>query len=110
MCRFEDEIEGNFVPVCSEVELIPKDSKKELLGILPFLATSSAVIMLAELGKLGSAGYPFNDNFIEFSTRIPLGNFVKYQVKPKPCYVCKGQSPELYRKLLATRRFAESYL
>lgn len=110
MCRFEDEIEENFVPVCSEVELVPKDSKKEVLGILPFLATSSAVIMLAELGKLGSAGYPFNDNFVEFSTRIPLGNFVIYQVKPKPCYVCKGQSQELYRKLLATRRFAESYL
>jgi hypothetical protein len=96
MCRFNEEIKHEFVPVCSE-GVIAKKNQEEILGILPFLAPASAIIVLAELTKLSCKdSYPINNNFVEFSMKTSTGRFQQFQRKAQPCYVCSDQSIDLY--------------
>lgn len=111
MCRFEEEVESNFIPVCAEGEIVSKnDTIEEVLGILPFLSVMSSVITLAEVAKLGYPNYPINENFIEFSSKIRSGIFMKYQLGPKPCYVCRDQDPNIYKQILKGNKFDHLYV
>jgi len=105
MCRFNEEIKHEFIPVCSE-GIITQKNQEETLGILPFLASTSAIIVLAELMKLNDKeSYPLNNNFIEFSMKTSTGQFQQFQRKPNPCYVCNEQSIDLYPQYIKKTKY-----
>lgn len=92
LCRFADSIVHNFTPTCSE-GVIKKATEKEeaILGVLPFLSTTAAVLILAEMAKLSLPNYPINADFIEFSTKIPNLEFQQSQKKPDTDCECNKQ-------------------
>jgi len=96
MCRFHEDVKQEFVPVCSEGN-ISVETEKEVLGILPFLAAASSVLVIAELYRLQKPlQYKDNANFIEFSMLKSEGNFLTTNYDPKQCYVCEDQKINLY--------------
>ena len=92
LCRFADSVEHNFTPVCAE-GVVKKATEKEeaVLGVLPFLSTTAAVLILAEMAKLSLLNYPINDDFIEFSTKVPDSEFQQLQRKPDTNCECTKQ-------------------
>lgn len=96
MCRFHNEVKQVAPLICSEGN-ISIDSDVEILGILPFLASTSAVITLAEMFKLQlQKNYLLSPNFVEFSMRKSNGRFIAYSRPSKECETCKEQDPGIY--------------
>jgi hypothetical protein len=106
MCRFSKEIKREFVPPCSEGEIeIAGNEEEPVLGVLPFLSTSGAILALAEMGKMQLGDYPVNRNFIEFSMKSPNGSFMSTQRSPQPECICKEQVIDLYPAEMKNSRF-----
>jgi hypothetical protein len=60
---------------------------------------------MAEMAKIPLAGYPMNDDFIEFSLRNIDGNFVQSQRKHLEECLCKDQPISLYPKEITSGKF-----
>jgi hypothetical protein len=109
MCRFGDEIVHEFTPECSTGYLEVAGNKNEsALGVLPFLSTAGAILILSELAKLGKSEYPVNKNFIQFSMRTPEGSFVKMQRHRKEGCICSEQTLELYPSQITSTKYWKS--
>ena len=104
MCRFSGEIDNSFTPVCGEVELEKSQSETQTLGVLPFLSPTSAVFMLAELGKLGISEI-VNQNFVQFSTKTGNSSIIAYQRKPDPKCICKEQLIDHYPSQITVSKY-----
>lgn len=106
MCRFSREIDISFHPVCGEVELKKSNSQeKPVQGVLPFLSTVAAVLILAEMAKMAMKDYPVNDDFVEFSSRNTGTQFLTAQRAAEEGCVCNEQSLDLYQKEIVTSKF-----
>jgi hypothetical protein len=92
LCRFADSVVHNFTPVCAE-GIIKQETEKEeaVFGVLPFLSTTAAVLILAEMAKLSSPNYPINGDLIEFSTKLPNAEFQQLQRSPDETCECRNQ-------------------
>jgi hypothetical protein len=109
MCRFGDEIIHEFTPECSTGYLEVAGNKNEsALGVLPFLSTAGAILILSELAKLGKSEYPVNKNFIQFSMRTPEGLFVQMQRHRKEGCICAEQALELYPSQITNTKYWKS--
>jgi hypothetical protein len=98
-CRFENEI-GKPIDVefgCSTGVIKNETTRKEIIGMLPFLSAASSLLVLTDLAKLSSNNFPINYNFLEFSFATRCGLFVNLPNKRKPCYICKTQDDGLYK-------------
>ena len=106
LCRFGDEIEREFTPECSTGHLeIMGDKKNTTLGVLPFLSTAGAILILSELAKLGRSEYPVNKNFIQFSMRTSEGSFVQMQRYGKERCICREQPTNLYPSQIRNTKY-----
>jgi hypothetical protein len=106
MCRFSKEIEHKFSPVCGEVELKYNSSdEKPIQGVLPFLSTTAAVLLLAEMAKIPSDNYPINEDFVEFSMRNLDASFMKINRRAESGCICNEQSLDLYPKGIKRSKF-----
>jgi hypothetical protein len=106
LCRFGDEIEREFTPECSTGHLeIMGDKKNTTLGVLPFLSTAGAILILSELAKLGRSEYPVNKNFIQFSMRTSEGSFVQMQRYEKERCICREQPTNLYPSQIRNTKY-----
>ena len=106
MCRFHGEIDSTYIPACGEAQVSEPKKNEEVLASLPFLSPASAILVLAELAKLGVKGYPVNDNFLEYSFKAGHnGIFLTSTKQPLPCYVCNVQDVDLYRQLISGTKY-----
>jgi hypothetical protein len=106
MCRFAEEIKHDFTPECGTGYLEVASNKEEsMLGVLPFLSTASAILILSELAKLGGSEYPSNRNFIQYSMRTPKGSFVQMQRYRKEGCICREQSLNLYPSQIKNTKY-----
>ena len=99
MCRFRNQIEHTFSPICGEVQVKNSDMEsRPALAVLPFLPAASSILVLAEMAKLGLQRYPVNGNFVQFSMKgAKNSDFMNWQRSPDPeCYVCKSQHLDIY--------------
>ncbi len=106
LCRFSKEIEHEFIPTCSEVVMRSEDKQdKPINGVLPFLSTTTATLVLAEMAKIPLNDYPITKNFVEFSTKSPEGVFIQIQRKAEPDCVCQTQPISHYPGEIKRSRF-----
>jgi len=107
ICRFRDEMNLSLTPICGESEVSIKKTEGEstIEGVLPFLSPAAAILTMAEMAKIPLAGYPMNDDFIEFSLRNIDGNFVQSQRKHLEECLCKDQPISLYPKEITSGKF-----
>ena len=109
MCRFGDEVTHEFTPECSTGHLEVTGNKNEsALGVLPFLSTTGATLILSELAKLGKSEYPVNKNFIQFSMKTPKGSFVQMQRHRKEGCICTEQTLKLYPSQITKTKYWKS--
>ncbi len=106
MCRFGQEVNTGFVPPCSE-GVISRDVQTAIpiQGVLPFLSSAAAILVIAELAKMNMDGYPVNRNFIQFSTKTPLVGFRQQQRIANHDCMCNGQPLEYYPGQIKATRF-----
>lgn len=104
VCRFGI-TDYKFKPHCSTA--VVEVEEKKILGVLPFLSPSAALITLAEILKLSLPGYPLNQNFFQFSFKNLSGaEFIGQQKERRPdCEVCSTQSLDFYPTLLANSKY-----
>lgn len=104
VCRFGI-TDYKFKPVCSTA--VVEVEEKKILGVLPFLSPSAAVMTLAEVLKLSRDNYPANQNFYQFSFKnLPGAEFIGQQKERRPdCEVCSTQSADFYPKLLENSKY-----
>jgi hypothetical protein len=104
MCRFYKDIDYHFTPACAEGEIKSSDGEqKALLGVLPYLSTTAAVFILAELAKMPLPNYPLNKSLIQYSTKIADGDILQEQRKARESCICKEQSPELFKHVTGAK-------
>lgn len=97
VCRFESELNHHMTAKCAEGDINANPGiDKEILGMLPFLPSVAAILVLADLAKTASQDYPLNENFIQFSMKTNNGSFLKYQNYPKPCFACEDYDETIY--------------
>ncbi|MBS1555271.1 MAG: hypothetical protein JSU09_10120 [Bacteroidetes bacterium] len=104
VCRFGI-TDYKFKPVCSTA--VVEVEEKKILGVLPFLSPSAAIITLAEILKLSLPGYPLNQNFFQFSFKnISEAEFIGQQKERRlDCQVCSTQSFDFYPALLENSKY-----
>jgi hypothetical protein len=104
VCRFGI-TDYKFKPVCSTA--VVEIEEKKILGVLPFLSPSAAIVTLAEILKLSFTNYPVNQNFYQFSFKnLLLAEFIGQQKERRlNCEVCSMQNPDFYPKLLKDSKF-----
>lgn len=104
VCRFGI-TDYKFKPVCSTAEV--QVEEKKILGVLPFLSPSAAIVTLSEILKLSLPDYPINQNFFQFSFKNLTGSeFIGQQKERRAdCEVCSTQSPEFYPELLKNSKY-----
>jgi hypothetical protein len=106
MCRFADEVTHEFTPECSTGHLEVMGNKRNTtLGVLPFLSTAGAIMILSELEKLGKSEYPVNKNFIQYSMRTPKASFVQMQRHRKEGCICREQTLNLYPSQIRNTKY-----
>jgi len=106
MCRFSKEIEHKFSPICGEVEISSENShRKPIQGVLPFLSTTAAVLILAEMAKIPLHDYPINKDFVEFSMKDLDASFLAIQRRAENGCICNEQTLDLYPKEVKTSKF-----
>ena len=71
---------------------------------MPFLSPAAAVLLLAEMAKLGEKNYPLNENFVEYSIKHPFLSHV-FPKKPIISCTCQNQSPTIFKKYRAGSKF-----
>jgi len=91
MCRFSQEVDNYFTPICGEVEIDRTQNETPTLGVLPFLSPTAAVFTLGELGKLSALGI-VTKNFIQFSLKTSGSSIIAMQRNPDPLCICKEQA------------------
>ena len=79
MCRFSKDIDHHFTPPCSEGEI--KNPGKAIVGVLPFLSTTAASLILAEMAKIQLPDYPVNNDFVAYSAKTAGSDFLQLQIK-----------------------------
>jgi hypothetical protein len=79
VCRFERRFNHQLATECGAGVVSVDDNGRETMGMLPFLPTAAATLVLADLAKLSIGVFPVNENVIEFSMRNTKGSFLKYQ-------------------------------
>jgi len=97
VCRFGiDEYET--IPVCSQAKVDSGGEKEEILGILPFLSTAGAILILSEILRSRIDGYCLTkDNFVQFSFKDTNVGFIKLKLsRNENCTVCNNQTKEEY--------------
>lgn len=105
MCRFSNEIDHQFTPPCSKgVINLHDDKTKQVLGVLPFLSPASAVLILAEMAKIGLDDYPINKNFIDFSLSPPSGMSIQ-MIESKMNCMCNTQILNSYPDQIKRSKF-----
>lgn len=105
MCRFSEEIDHEFTPSCSEGVVNVQDNKeKQILGVLPFLSPTGAVMILAEMAKMALSDYPINKDFIEISMRHPGGISLQMRKAKLGC-MCNQQNVDFYPREIKTSKF-----
>jgi hypothetical protein len=78
LCRFKDQVKTKRAMVCSESSIPMKDDETDpVQGVLPFLSTGSAVLVLAELIKVSNIDLIQHHNFVQFSFLTRTGRFLK---------------------------------
>ncbi len=106
MCRFEQELNYQFVPNCGEGQLVSESfGTPAVEGVLPFLSPAASVILLSELAKVSLPGYPFNSNFVTFSLRRPEGQFLQLQKPPRENCLCKDQPIDIYPPQIKSTKY-----
>jgi len=103
MCRFSNEIDNSFTPVCSEVEI--KKEETPVLGVLPFLSPTAAVLVLAELGKMSTQDFPVNNNFIQYTMKTTDSQFISYQRSADKSCICQDQDINDYPEEIKTTKY-----
>jgi len=105
MCRFSEEIDHKFTPSCSEGVVNVQDNKeKQMLGVLPFLSPTGAVMILAEMAKMTLNDYPINKDFIELSMRPPGGISLQMRKAKLGC-MCNQQILDFYPREIKNSKF-----
>jgi hypothetical protein len=105
MCRFSGEIKHS-PPICGEVEVSRNNQEeKPILGVLPFLSATAAVLILAEMAKIPLDKYPINKDFVEFSMKNPNSSFLTTQRNAERGCMCNEQSVDLYPKNITRSKF-----
>lgn len=104
VCRFGI-ADYKFKPICATAEVVVEE--KKILGVLPFLSPSAAIITLAEILKLSLPNYPVNQNFFQFSFKnLAEAEFIGQQKERRSdCEVCSTQSFDFYPKLLKNSKY-----
>lgn len=107
VCRFERNSDKPKDPVfgCSTGVIKDESNGKEIIGMLPFLSAASAILVLTDLSKLTTSGFPINHNFTEFSFKSRTGMFLNIPNGKKPCYVCETQPMTLYKKFRSETKY-----
>jgi hypothetical protein len=106
LCRFSKDLDNRSQPVCGEVGLNRGSEQKEsVLGVLPFLSTTAAVLVLAEMAKMNIKEYPVSKDFVEFSTRNLGAPFITVQRTAEEECVCNEQSLDVYQKEIRASKF-----
>lgn len=103
MCRFSEHVNTNYVPQCSE-GVVSNNQTEEIQGVLPFLSTTAAILVLAEMAKMQVPHYPANEDFITFSTK-QNGRFSKRQLYPKIGCICIDQPLGVYSTQVKGTRY-----
>ena len=98
-CRFSDEVKrlDQFTPVCGKGTMVEENDTLPILGVLPFLSPMSAILLLTEMAKMAfSEKYPVNSNFLEFSFKTSVGNFLASIGQINKDCICRRQEIETY--------------
>lgn len=108
VCRFGIG-DYKFKPVCSTA--VVEVEEKKILGVLPFLSPSAAIITLSEILKLSLPNYPVNENFYQFSfKKLSSAEFIGQQKERRSdCEVCSTQSFDFYPKLLKNSKYFDLF-
>jgi len=106
MCRFEHNVRVKFRPPCGTSEIPVHNLEESVLANLPFLSPASAIIILAELFKLGVKGLGMH-NFVEFSFKPSSGgSFISRLSTPRlDCNGCMTQNSNVYKKLRGDSKY-----
>ena len=105
LCRFSQDIQHNFIPVCGKGILESNGEDEPIQGVLPFLSPAAAVLIFAEMAKMCLDKYPTSENFIQFSMKNPQNNFLRMNRGPDPKCLCNYQSIDLYPAQIRNGRF-----
>lgn len=95
MCRFGKEVKPQVSTTCSQGN-ISSDPGKEQLGVLPFVAPASAIIVLSSLFKIENPEYMNTPAFVQFSMRSVDGHFIHQPRESKGCEICSCQDIDIY--------------
>jgi hypothetical protein len=96
LCRFRNEVRPIFRPPCAEGTLAsPESTERPVIGVLPFLSSAAAVLILAELMKVASRRLS-SSNFVQHSMRSHSTGFMKMLRSPDPLCICGSQTINLY--------------
>ncbi len=107
VCRFGIK-ESKNVPICAETEIEASTPREEAkFGVLPFLPSTSAIIVLAELIKLNTIATQTTKNFTEFNLRSTgHSDFRSLQMlKKQDCPICSDQHGSIYKKYLKKSKY-----
>jgi hypothetical protein len=97
LCRFSSETRPRFTPVCAQGTL-PFAAKGEqpILGVLPFLSSAAADLILSELAKTSFDNFPLNENFVQYSMKLHNSDFLKMSRESTHGCICQHQSVTHY--------------
>ncbi|MBI4744219.1 MAG: ThiF family adenylyltransferase [Actinobacteria bacterium] len=109
MCRFSKEIKDTFIPPCSEGMINNETQEEPIYGVLPFLSPASAIILLAELAKIGRGTPLAKDNFIQFSMKGKANKFISSRRSPDKDCICKDQDLKIYPKEIIKTKFSNLF-
>lgn len=98
LCRFFDESKRlhRFVPACGKGAIAEEESEEPILGALPFLSPMAAILILAEMAKMGLSGYPLTSDFLEFSFKSSTGVFLISKGTIREDCICRNQNLDIY--------------
>jgi hypothetical protein len=106
VCRFQSEINHTMTTGCAEgVVGVYKSTQQAELGMLPFLPTAAAALVLADMAKLSRKDFPLSDNFVQFSFRAANTSFLHYHRPPEHCFVCRNYDAGIYPASIKEIRF-----
>ncbi len=98
LCRFSDETKRlhRFTPECGKGTVAEGNGSVPILGVLPFLSPMGAILLLAEMAKMAFSEYPVNSNFLDFSFRTSVGNFLPSAGQINDDCICRHQEINTY--------------
>jgi hypothetical protein len=108
VCRFGI-TDYEFKPICSTTEV--EIEEKKILGVLPFLSPSAAIISLSEILKLSLSNYPLNRNFHQYSFKnLFEAEFIGQQKdRHSNCAVCSNQHNDMHIHFTSHTKYSYLY-